>query len=127
MTKDKALQMALDFIERVNKDGLLLADFEPEMYVVITAIKAALAQPEQEPIGYLSVGGAERLVTKKQTHEQIRNFRLFANDVFVYTTPPRRTWVGLTDDEIEHVRNDQPWWAIRAIEAKLKEKNSGHI
>ena len=127
MTKDKALQMALDFIERVNKDGWLLADFEPEMYVVITAIKEALAQPEQEPIGYLSVGGAERLVTKKQTHEQIRNFRLFANDVFVYTTPPRRTWVGLTDDEIEHVRNDQPWWAIRAIEAKLKEKNSGHI
>ena len=124
MTKDEALKLALDFIERVNKDGWLLADFEPEMYVAITAIKEALAQPEQEPIGYLSVGGAERLVVKKQAHEQIRNFRLFANDVSVYTTPPRRTWVGLTDDEIEHVRNDQPWWAIRAIEAKLKEKNT---
>ena len=42
MTKDKALKLALDFIERVNKDGWLLADFEPEMYAVITAIKAAL-------------------------------------------------------------------------------------
>ena len=46
MTKDKALTLALDFIERVNKDGWLLADFEPEMYVAITAIKEALAQIE---------------------------------------------------------------------------------
>ena len=37
---------------------------------------------------------------------------------------PQRTWVGLTDDEIEHLRNDQPWWMVRDIEAKLKEKNT---
>ena len=37
----------------------------------------------------------------------------------------QRTWVGLTDDEIEHLRNDQPWWMVRDIEAKLKEKNGG--
>ena len=37
----------------------------------------------------------------------------------------RREWVGLTDDEIEHLRNDQPWWMVRDIEAKLKEKNGG--
>ena len=36
----------------------------------------------------------------------------------------RREWVGLTDDEIEHLRNDQPWWMVRDIEAKLKEKNT---
>ena len=48
MTKDKALTLALDFIERVNKDGWLLADFEPEMYAAITAIKEALAQPERD-------------------------------------------------------------------------------
>ena len=36
----------------------------------------------------------------------------------------QREWVGLTDDEIEHLRNDQPWWMVRDIEAKLKEKNS---
>lgn len=33
-------------------------------------------------------------------------------------------WVGLTDDEIEHLCNDQPWWMVRDIEAKLKEKNT---
>jgi len=37
----------------------------------------------------------------------------------------RREWVGLTDDEIEHLRNDQPWWMVRDIEAKLREKNGG--
>jgi len=47
MTKDKALEMALEFIERVNQDGWILADFEPQMYATITAIKEALAQPEQ--------------------------------------------------------------------------------
>ena len=48
-----------------------------------------------EPIGYVSEGSAERLATNKQAHEQIKNFRLFAHDVPVYTSPPRRTWVGL--------------------------------
>ena len=52
MTKDKALTLALDFIERVNKDGWLLADFEPEMYAAITAIKESLKQSEQEPAAY---------------------------------------------------------------------------
>ena len=37
----------------------------------------------------------------------------------------KKPWVGLTDDEIEHLRNDQPWWMVRDIEAKLKEKNGG--
>ena len=36
----------------------------------------------------------------------------------------QRPWVGLTDDEIEHLRNDQPWWMVRDIEAKLREKNT---
>ena len=36
----------------------------------------------------------------------------------------KKEWVGLTDDEIEYLRNDQPWWMVRDIEAKLREKNS---
>jgi hypothetical protein len=42
MTKDEALEMVLDFIERVNLNGWMLADLEPEMYACITAIKDAL-------------------------------------------------------------------------------------
>lgn len=48
----------------------------------------------------------------------------------LYTTPPQRTWVGLTDDEIaqgckeswvtEQAFQSAVWWA----EEKLKEKNT---
>jgi len=44
MNKDEALNLALKFIERVNKDGWILADFEPEMYATIAAIKEALRE-----------------------------------------------------------------------------------
>ena len=44
---------------------------------------------------------------------------------------PQRTWVGLTDEEINSVRYKRDWTApwtdttfARAIEAKLKEKNT---
>jgi len=53
MTDKSAMKLALEFIERVNKDGWILADFEPQMYEAITAIKDALAQPEQEPVALL--------------------------------------------------------------------------
>ena len=44
----------------------------------------------------------------------------------LYTTPPQRTWVGLTVDELitleqKHMRHED---LSRAIEAKLKEKNT---
>ena len=46
---------------------------------------------------------------------------MFAKAILDYYKKP---WVGLTDDEIEHLRNDQPWWMVRDIETKLKEKNT---
>jgi len=49
----------------------------------------------------------------------------------LYTTPQQRTWVGLTDEEIEKMRHLIDWTAhwsygifAKAIEAKLKEKNT---
>ena len=47
----------------------------------------------------------------------------------LYTSPPaQRTWVGLTDEEIDKTHETKVWDArrsyARAIEAKLKEKNT---
>ena len=46
------------------------------------------------------------------------------------TAPPKKEWVGLTDEEINSVRYSRDWTAAwtdttfaRAIEAKLREKN----
>ncbi len=43
----------------------------------------------------------------------------------LYTTPPQREWVGLTEDEVTQtaVTNQSSYQFARAIEAKLKEKN----
>jgi hypothetical protein len=79
--------------------------------------------PEQEPVGYASEGAAERLTTVKQAHEQIRSFRLFTHDVPLYTAP-QRTWVGLTEDEAFACQGRDYFETYRAIEAKLKEKNT---
>ena len=130
MTKDKALTISLDFIERVNKDGWLLADFEPEMYAAITAIKEALAQPEQEPVAWLVTYGG-------LTHVEYTQPNMVVDTHYqpLYAAPPRREWVGLTDEEIEAFdtwhdnREEEVGWVnpseiLAYIEAKLKEKNT---
>ena len=50
------------------------------------------------------------------------------NGVAFYTMPPKREWVGLTDEEIDGwniVGHESLREFVRAIEAKLKEKNGG--
>jgi hypothetical protein len=52
--------------------------------------------------------------------------RLGANDWDIHTcTPPQRTWVGLTDeDDIDWEDGGNLKDLVKAIEAKLKEKNT---
>jgi hypothetical protein len=50
-------------------------------------------------------------------------------EFFAYTTPQQRTWVGMTDEEMHECAGEYPWTptglkCVRAIEAKLKEKNT---
>jgi len=46
------------------------------------------------------------------------------HEVAKLTHPPQRTWVGLTDEEIENIALEVPINAVLITEAKLKEKNS---
>ncbi len=43
----------------------------------------------------------------------------------MFTTPPQRTWVGLTDEEVVQCQQGNIYHFYRCIEAKLKEKNNG--
>ena len=48
------------------------------------------------------------------------------NKTLLYTTPPKKEWVGLTNDAIEYIVDaywDDPPMFIEAIEAKLKKEN----
>jgi hypothetical protein len=40
----------------------------------------------------------------------------------LYTTPPKKEWVGLTDREIEHELTKAHWWSmcVQSIETKLR-------
>ena len=94
------------------------------------AIREALAQPDQKPVVFRN----------KQTGEYCTGgflLRQLGQWMPLYTTPPQREWVGLTDEERDHFeglhlyagRNQVEAWIegvpafIDAIEAKLREKN----
>jgi len=123
MTKDEALQMALKFIERVNKDAWILEDFEPQMYEAITAIKEAL-ETKDDPVAIV-ISESRANVTHSWWHEPA--LPIGTN---LYTSP-QCTWVGLTEEDLKPICDE---WRIvygawindfaRDIEAKLKEKNT---
>ena len=79
---------------------------------------------EQEPVAWMLDG---EFYKTQQFHLQGGHY---ANQIPLYTTPPQRTWVGLTDEEIDDLSrtmvkgNKSVNWLCQAIEAKLKEKNT---
>ena len=82
-------------------------------------------QTEQEPL-YISKDCAERGCACHYSVE------VDGEPVALYTAPPKREWVSLTDDEIMDLVRDEcvdmrwpstPLFIARAIEAALKEKN----
>jgi hypothetical protein len=125
MTKDEALKLALKFVED-SECGT--ADLEAH-------IKEALAQPEQEPLEYWNaVEGWVRIDEVREHFDSVGCGTIYKTAGEgrepLYTTPPQRTWVGLTGEEIEASKptrsNDAVVWelAVEWAEAKLKEKNT---
>ena len=58
MTKDEALRMALEALELEDLACRYEKDPTPEHIAkAITAIREALAQPEQEPVAWMPSGG----------------------------------------------------------------------
>jgi len=113
---EKALRLALEALEKISMGG------DPRRAdLAITAIKSAL-KAKDEPVAWMN---AHDVGFKKSEFGNTPTIPL-------YTTPPQRTWVGLTDEERGQVYAD---WRFnggnssnlelcRAIEAKLKEKNT---
>ena len=102
--------------------------------IVIRHLEAQLAQPAQEPVAwgvfegnlhdlFLTQAEAQEMAALKGSHAEVRP---------LYTTPPQRTWVGLTDEEMLAIEQNttcteyESWLRklVVNIEAKLKEKNT---
>ena len=117
MNQHDALLIALNALQSIDEDRPY-----PIAKHAIKQINKALAQPEQEPIGWFAKGWQGVYVELMPEAEDAIPF---------YTAPVSKPWVSLTDDEIHEaaikcVKSGQSVnAAIRAIEDKLKEKNNG--
>ena len=119
----KAAEMALEVMEYNRANGT------PNMGAAIEALRQALAQPEQEPVGYVTI----ETISSWAKVPSIKWFKKPTQGP-LYTAPPKREWVGLTDEEIDGIyktHHDQygkcqtgGFEYERTIEAKLKEKNT---
>jgi uncharacterized protein YbdZ (MbtH family) len=121
------------FVASPRREWQGLKDFTPEMlHHTKTAWKmgydaAKLEQEEQEPVAWMYRGiGVVRFAEKLPSPGMHKT-----ESVALYTTPPRREWVSLTDEEIKALLPGAvrvpPGWreTVAAVEAKLKEKNHG--
>ena len=82
-----------------------------------------LAQPEQRPVGTYEGVMETMLSLRKGTLEQ-QQIYTHMKDKLLYTAPPKREWVGLTDENLSVFTTEFYNGAVWA-EAKLKEKNGG--
>ena len=78
--------------------------------------KATIKEASVEPVAFASHGVVNWIADRQFMHEAA-----------LYERPTQRTWVGLTDEEISAIdwKSDETLHDFaRAIEAKLKDKNS---
>jgi hypothetical protein len=124
MTQDEAMKLALDALDRSLPR---LAPYGEQDWLdskaAITAIKEALAQPEQEPVGLIeSLKDAQPCCGEYQTCWRACTFR----GKFL----AQRPWVGLTDEERTFIILGIEVFdlsvedVLKEAEAKLRSKNT---
>ena len=117
-----AAEMALEYLEYLNE--LDIAGLDHEVHT--NALRQALAQPEQEPVAWQN----KELPMEFYEYEHLdpmwhHHYRP------LYTAPPSKPWVSLTDEEIDYIWGVTPpdyenfFEFPRAIEAALRSKNNG--
>jgi hypothetical protein len=102
-----------------------------------TLMESILAQPEQEPVAHDKTEinfFVQDLYDKKMQegkHGHYETMFHVVHQAIKRATPPQRTWVGLTNNELQPIADEYrilfgSWVEdfARAIEAKLKEKNN---
>ncbi len=117
---EKAARQALEALEQHlthHEHGCVYLD------PAVTALRQALEQ-KQEPVAWMVDGS---LYASKEVAQKMGGnaYTLQA----LYTEPPKKEWIGLTDEHINDAVRNLPipstyLWIARAIEAKIKELNT---
>lgn len=116
MTDRELMQMALDALEYPGPS------WPDARQKAAEALRAALAQPEQEE-DYDAIANKQLASLKAAAKVTFEDAVVRAVHK-LYNTPPQREWQGLTDEEIENCFEMSMFGTCRAIEAKLREKNT---
>ena len=83
--------------------------------------RQAIAELEsQEPVAWVCCGSGEKHYIGFYQYD----VNALPVGTMLYTHPPQRTWVGLTDEEIEQMGLSNYIKVVRETEAKLKERNA---
>ena len=110
----KAMNLALEALMYASYEDIEYNDAcAAKVLEARNAIKEALAQPEQEPVCDKDPQGCWNV--RCQLGKKCKN------------TPPQRTWVGLTDKDLDYLchlaySGDEEF--ALAVQAKLMEKNA---
>ena len=111
MTDRELMQQAMDALEKHILE-----------YETIEALRARLAQPEPETVGYLTNAlGHEWVFSTKKINQYSQP---------LYTAPPQREWQGLTEQEHANIAVESGCasadWLFygAAVERALREKNT---
>jgi predicted RecB family nuclease len=135
MNSIEALKHALETLEEVQ----MAITTSQWMNRRIEELRAAILQAEKrEPVAWMVVNGEGKI--EQTSHYMPECERWLKYDatrrlVPLYTAPPQREWVGLTDEDIyAMIESNIPLrptslfemaeWVAKIVEAKLKEKNA---
>jgi hypothetical protein len=127
MTKDEALKLALEALKQIDE-----AMPFPVAKLAQKVIKEALAQPEKEPLEYWNaVEGWVKIDEVREHFDSVGCGTIYKTAGEgrepLYTTPPQRTWVGLTKEERHEISMaNRPYCAnvMAAHEEELKRRNT---
>ena len=127
----KRIEQAME--DAINPKGMSVHDgkanvLASDLHRMLLVIDSVLAQPEQEPVAKHI---CNLWINPETSFYEVDRCTHPINEVFpVYAAPPRKPWVGLTDDEKESVykhadaENHQLSKVVSAVEWLLKNKNT---
>ncbi len=120
----QALEAEINLV-LTDPDSTLSFGAQRALKYVSNQIQAIEQAEKQEPVAWV------RDLTSPQPHcvTSLKYLSIADTDagvkyIPVYTAPPKREWVGLTEDEYDMCDEHETWRSMYNVAAKLKEKNT---
>jgi len=120
-------KMALEIIKETDPgvyDEMINDTLSSINYALSNSILSAidrLADPNQEPVAWMHISAVGNVYFRKKPQDAVFNPQP------LYTAPPKKEWVGMTNDELLDIADmvyADDLELLQNIQAKLKERNT---